>query len=185
MKKILILAGASSTGKTSVSANLYKKRNFNVLKIDAIINAINCVSSEKINKDELQSDDVKNILESLIKNVWVDTNYRDYRYVIETCSLLPEKAKQLQDKFNSISVIYLVDTSTKENLINKILKNQKKYDWTSNLSNSELDSVCLNLNNSSRKFIEDCKQCNLNYIDVKDLSIDEIEKNILNILEAQ
>lgn len=183
MKKILILAGASRTGKTSVSANLYKNHNFNVLKVDAIINAINSVSSNKINKDEQQSDNVKNIIESLIKNVWVDTNYRDYKYVIETCSLLPEKAKQLQEKFNNISIIYLVDSSTKENLLSKIVMNQKNYDWTSKLSMLELENVCEDLNNISKIYTTSCKQYNINYIDVKNLTINEIEKNILNIME--
>lgn len=185
MKKILILAGTSRTGKTTVCSRFNQKYNYNVIKIDAIINAINVVSETKVNKDDIYNDNVKNIIESLIKNVWVDTNFREYKYIIETCSLLPQKAKQIIQKFDYVKIIFLIDTSSVFELKNKIVQTQKDYDWTKNLSDEELLNTCESLNRISMLYEKDCKTSKIDYIDVKNFSMDEIEYKLKKYLEEK
>ena len=67
MKDIVFLCGYSRTGKSSVAQMLYKKYGYNIIKIDAIINAVNNLLDNKIDKHNYD-DRVKTIIFSLIKN---------------------------------------------------------------------------------------------------------------------
>lgn len=185
MKKLLLLCGTSRTGKTTICSILHKEYGYNIIKVDAVINAIKTVSDLKIDKNDIDNDKNALIIQSLIKNIWVDINFRNYKYILETCSISAQKAFELQNNLPNydISVLFLVDNSSASELYKKIVATQKAFDWTSKKSKEELLDECKRLCNTSNILKIQCQRYNIPYVDVKNKTVEEIKKIIISFLE--
>ena len=183
MKDIVFLCGYSRTGKSSIAQMLYKKYGYNIIKIDAIINAVNQLLDNKIDKHNYD-DRVKTIIVSLIKNFWSDIKNRGYKYVFDTCSINVQTANELKDllmQFN-FDIIFLINTAQADNIMAKIRKTEKPYDWTKQIDDNKLYEFCKNCQRESKEIKLECEKLKIKYIDVCDSDLldlfEKVEKSI-------
>ncbi len=106
-----------------------------------------------------------------------------FNYVVETCDMHPEKAKQYFSREDTI-IIYLATPSlSASDHFKKIRKYETEKDWTYGLSDEEIMEDCQYWVNQSKMFEQECQKLGIMFVDtsknrklVLEQTIEELEK---------
>lgn len=167
MKDILIF-GAPRTGKTTLAKLLSEElENYHIFSIDAIRDSFGDIFPElEINDMGGKNNEI--ILPNYIARMlyWHHVELKDkHGYIVEGCQVLPDKAKEIFDKENSI-IIYLGHGKLEPD---EILKNIRKYDTPDEYSYQRTDEVmleqCRDYYELEETTVLKCKEYGFLYVD--------------------
>lgn len=166
MKNIAIF-GSSRSGKSTLSKMIAKKlRNYHIINGDDIrdtfaellpINNINCKNGIGM------AHDFPMFLSTLFyKNI---KRYDEFNYIVETCDITPQKAKELFSKDNTILLFLGTPKRTVEYHFNHIRKYQTEKDWTYYRTDENIVEESKYWLKKSKEYEILCKELNIWYVD--------------------
>lgn len=192
MKNIAIF-GVSRSGKSTLAKMLCRKySNYHMLIGDAIRNAFTQVLPQNnINSDETSSgmlEDFPNFLANLFYGS-IKKSDGEFNYIIDTCDISPQKAKELFGKDNTLIVFLGFPNQTEQEHLFQIKKYENESDWTytdKNATEEYMQKHAKRCVLKSKEFEKECKKLHLLFIDtsfdresVLNHAIKEIETLIL------
>lgn len=184
MKRIVFLCGISRAGKTSIANYFYKNYGYNVIKVDAIINAVNQLLEDKIDK-QCYDERVKTIIISLLKNFWSDVENRGYKYMFDSCSISIQTALEIKElfKISDLEFIFFINSCSAKEMLARIRDNEKPYDWTLKLDDEKLLEFCNKCLDQSNNIKNLCILQNIKYIDISYKNISQIVKEVEELIK--
>lgn len=167
MKNICIF-GASRSGKSTLSRMIAKKySNYHIMNGDAIRGAFSyALPNNDINSHGGigMKDDFPNFLSCLFYK-HIKHNLGDFNYILETCDIEPEKAKNLFNREDTFIVFLGFPKQSVEDHINQIKKYEKETDWTYNRTDKEILQHSITWTKKSKEFEKKCKKLDILFID--------------------
>lgn len=184
MKNIAIF-GSSRSGKSTLSRMISKRfPNYHIFNGDTIrdtfaeILPINNINTEN---GIGMKDDFPLFLSTLFyKNI--EKNEGDFNFIVETCDILPQKAKELFDKENTIILFLGTPKRTVEYHFSQIRKYQTNKDWTYYRTDENIIEESIYWLKKSKEFENECKALNIWYVDTS-FDRDNILEETLNDIE--
>lgn len=159
MKNIAIF-GSSRSGKSTLSRMISKKfPNYHIIVGDDIRGAFQEVlPGNNINSKfgSGMKEDFPNFLASYFYKS-IKRHEGEFNYIVETCDMSPQKAKELFDKDNTILLFIGTPNQTIEEHFNEIRKYQTPKDWTYDRSD---ENILKHSNYWIPKAQEHQKECN-------------------------
>lgn len=184
MKNIAIF-GSSRSGKSTLSKMISKKfPNYHIIIGDDIRGAF----KEALPKNNINSkggsgmiDDFPNFLSTLFyKNI--KRNKGEINYILETCDISPQKAKELFDKDNTVVLFLGTPKQTIKEHFEEIRKYETERDWTYGRSDKEILESSNHWISKSQEYEKECKKLNIWYVDTS-FNREVILKNTLDRIE--
>ena len=184
MKNIAIF-GSARSGKSTLSQMIIKKYpHYHIYIGDDIRGAFEDVFPDlNINsKGGIgMTDDFPKYVASLFYRS-IKRNKGQINYIVETCDIYPEKAKELFEREDTIILFLGVSNLTVENHFNEIRKYETEIDWTYKKTDEEIINHCNYWIPQSKKIKEECEKLNLWYIDTS-FEREKVLKDTLNKLD--
>lgn len=180
-KKHIILAGTSRAGKTTLSMELAKLQ-YTHYKMDPIKRALfgNMADGDGESWDEV-SPKMAKIITQILEDNKSDTDYNKEHYVIDTCHLYPEDAKNIESEDTKVIFLGYAESNIDAKL-EDIRKNDKDNYWTNKLSDAELKKLLKQNIEYSNKIKEDCEKYGITYYDTG-VSREETLKKIFDDIQ--
>lgn len=167
MKNIAIF-GSSRCGKTTLSKMLHKKfNNYNIISGDEIRGAFKDIFPElNINSTGGSGmiENFPNYLSCLFTRS-INRNRGEMYYIIESCDIQPQKAKELFNRDDTVLVFLGTPRQTTEQHFNEVRKHEIEIDWTYGRSDEEILYHSKYWTEKSREHQEECKRLNIWYVD--------------------
>ena len=186
MKNIAIF-GASRSGKSTLAKMIYKKYpNYQIITGDIIRKAFSEILPQNNINNKYGSgmlDDFPRFL-AYIFNRSIKKNGKDFNYIIDTCDISPEKAKDLFDTQDTIIIFLGFPKQTEEEHLIQIKKYQNKDDWTFNKTPEYMIKHAERWTLKSREFEKKCKELDICFIDTS-FNREQALKEAMQILENQ
>lgn len=167
MKNIAIF-GQSRAGKSTLSKMIAKKySNYQIIIGDDIRWAFEqTLPNNNINNKggDGMKEDFPNFLSCLFyKNI--KRNEGEFNYIIDTCDITPQKAKQLFSKDNTIIVFLGTPKQTIEQHFREIRKYQTEKDWSYDRSDEYVLEHSKYWLSKGKEYERECKNLNIWYVD--------------------
>ena len=167
MKNIAIF-GASRSGKSTLAKMLCKKYpKYQIINGDTVRKAFsNILPKNNINAKGGSGmvDDFPNFLAYMFyKNIEMYNG--DFHYIIDTCNISPEKAKELFNKENTQIIFLGFPRLTEEEHLEEIKKYETEKDWTYSKTSEFMKQHVRYWVNKSKEFEEECRNLNIWFVD--------------------
>ncbi len=163
MTKNIIIAGASRSGKTTLSLMLQKK-GFTYYKMDSLKRAIYEIFTDEDSHDwQKVSPKMAKFINYIINDDSLDTNRDKNFYLFDICPLYPQDLKYIN--LSNTIVIYL---GYRDISIEEELSYMKKYNdnyWYSNFNDDELKRLIKRNIDFSYKIAKECEKYGIKYYD--------------------
>ena len=184
MKNIAIF-GVSRSGKSTLANMICKKYpNYHMIIGDAVRNAFTQVLPQNhINSDQNASgmlEDFPNFLAHLFYGS-IRKSDEEFNYIIDTCDVSPQKAKELFNKENTLVVFLGVPKQTEEEHLFQIKKYETEKDWTYTDKKATPEYMKMHTKRcitQSKEFEKVCKELDLLFIDTS-FDRDTVLKNAI------
>lgn len=167
MKNIAIF-GSSRSGKSTLSRMIANKfPNYHIIVGDDIRWAFQDVlPNNNINSKggSGMKEDFPNFLASYFYKS-IKRYEGEFNYIVETCDMSPQKAKELFDKDNTILLFIGTPKQTIEEHFNEIRKYQTEKDWTYTRTDEHLMNACSYWIPKSREHQKECNELGIWYVD--------------------
>ena len=188
MKNIAIF-GSARSGKSALAKMISKKfSNYHII----IGNDIRWAFQEVLPNNNINSnggigmkEDFPKFLSTLFYKS-IKRNLGEINYIVETCDINPDKAKELFNRDDTILLFLGTPKQTIDQHFNEIRKYQTERDWTYDRTDEEILYHSKYWIPKSKEHQEECKRLNIWYVDtsfdreqVLDDTIKIIEKKIL------
>lgn len=184
MKNIAIF-GSSRSGKSTLSRMISKKfPNYHIISGDDIRNTFaDVLPQNNINSKGGSGmvEDFPNFLSTLFYKS-IKRNNEEFGYIVETCDITPNKAKELFSKDNTILLFIGTPNQTVEDHFNEIKKYQTQKDWSYGRSDERIMEHCKYWIPKSKEYERECRKLNIWYVDTS-FNRMEVLENTLNRLE--
>lgn len=95
----------------------------------------------------------------------IKRNEGEFNYIIETCDITPNKAKELFNQDNTILLFLGTPNQTAEKHFNDIKKYQTKKDWTFDRSDEHLLEHSRHWIEKSKEYQKNCKELGIWFVD--------------------
>lgn len=167
MKNIVIF-GSARSGKSTLAKMISKKfNNYHIIIGDDIRWAF----QETLPDNNINSkggigmkEDFPRFLSTLFYKS-IKRNYGEINYIVETCDINPDKAKELFDRDDTILIFLGTPRQTIEQHFNEIKKYQTERDWTYDRTDEEILYHSKYWIPKSKEHQEECKRLNIWYVD--------------------
>ncbi|MCI9177404.1 MAG: ATP-binding protein [Clostridia bacterium] len=170
MKNIAIF-GASRSGKSTLSRMIAKKYpQYQIFVGDDIRGAFqHILPQNKINSrggSGMQGDFQKFLAYLFYKSIKsIKRNKGDFNYIVETCDMEPEQAKELFNEKNTIVLFLGFPKQTVEQHIEQIKEYQTPKDWTYTRTEKCILEHAKDWTKKSKEFEEKCKELDIWFVD--------------------
>lgn len=168
---IILIGGASHTGKTNLAQKLLEKYNYPYVSIDHI--KMGLIRSGNTSLTPLSSDvDLTNYLWPIVREMIKTAIENNQNLIIEGCYIPFDWKKDFDERYiNNIKEIWLIfSTNYIENNFDKILKFANVIEQRLDDSDLSMDSLI----EDNKRILDGCISFNLNYVLIDD------EYNILD-----
>lgn len=163
MKNIAIF-GSSRSGKSTLSRMISKKfPNYHIISGDDIRNTFaDVLPQNNINSKGGSGmvEDFPNFLSTLFYKS-IKGNNEEFGYIVETCDITPNKAKELFSKGNTILLFIGTSNQTVEDHFNEIKKYQTQKDWSYGRSDERIMEHCKYWIPKSKEYERECRKLNI------------------------
>ena len=188
MKNIAIF-GSARSGKSTLSKMIVKKfPNYQIYIGDDIRGAFDDVFPS-LNINSRGGSGMVNDFPKYVSDLFyrsIKRNSGELNYIVETCDIKPDKAKELFERDDTIVLFLGISNLTIEQHFKDIRKYETEKDWTYDRTDENILKHCNYWIPESRKIKEECERLNLWYVDtsinrqaVLEKTLAEIEKIIL------
>ena len=186
MKNIAIF-GSARAGKSTLSKMIAKKfPNYHVISGDDIKNTFKeILPQNNINSKggSGMKEDFPNFLSTYFYKS-IKRNDGVFNYIVETCDITPQKAKELFDKENTILLFIGVPDLTIQEHFNEIRKYENEYDWTFGRSDESILEHCKYWVSMSKKYEKECEKLGIWYVNTS-FNRDKVLKETLSKIEKK
>ncbi len=168
---IILIGGASHTGKTNLSQKLLEKYNYPYVSIDHI--KMGLIRSGNTSLTPLSSDvDLTNYLWPIVREMIKTAIENNQNLIVEGCYIPFDWKKDFDERYiNNIKEVWLIfSTNYIENNFDKILKFANVIEQRLDDSDLSMDSLI----KDNKRILDGCISFNLNYVLIDD------EYNILD-----
>ena len=167
MKNIAIF-GTSRSGKSTLSRMISKKYpTYHIMGGDEIRSAFSDVlPGNNINSTGGvgMAEDFPRFVSSLFyKNI--KRNKSHFNYIVETCDMTPQKAKELFSKEDTIIMFVGTPKQTVEFHFEQIRKHETLDDWTYKLTNDQILEHATHWLQKGVEFEKECKELGIWFVD--------------------
>lgn len=183
MKNIAIF-GSARSGKSTLSKMIVKKfPNYQIYVGDDIRGAFDDVFPAL----DINSRGGSGMIDAFPRYVSdlfhrsIKRNIGVFNYIVETCDIKPEKAKELFERDDTIVLFLGVSNITIEKHFQDIRKYETKNDWTYDRTDDNLLKHCSYWIPESKKIKEECERLNLWYVDTSTNREEVLEKTLIEI----
>ncbi len=184
MKNIVIL-GASRAGKSTLTKMICEKYpNYNVIIGDAVRKAF----SEILPQNNINNNNGSGMIEDFPKFLAymfyrsIKICDRKFNYIIDSCDILPEKAKELFEKEDTIIIFLGFPKLTEEEHFYQIKQYQKNTDWTYNKDDDFMKEHVKRWIAKSKYFEKKCKELDIWFVDTS-FDREKVLNDTMQILE--
>ena len=174
MKNIIII-GTPRCGKTTLANMIYDKIKCQIIHGDYQRIAIDLAFPElniKTNKN------FSKCLEILVRKYHRDNKYK-YPVILESTDITLEDIDKYFDKDNSIIICLGTISIDYMKFASEIIKNDTKLDWTKDYSKKEIEEMCKEYIEISKKNLDESKKRNIKFIDTS-INRNNVLNNLLN-----
>lgn len=185
MRKPIILAGASRSGKTTLARRLQKATGFSLISGDALVSSFGLFPELGISQEGNAAETTRNFQTFL--RIYLDhtAHYQNIPFILDIFHLSPEYVIQekLHEKYTVIFLGY-PDISLKEKLSNIRQHKTDHYDWTDERSDEDLSKSIAEYIEYSKSLQKSCDQHGLPFINTSDkfsLKLDTAFSDIMKI----
>ena len=181
---IIIIAGVSRSGKTTIAKRLCKDSNFNYIPIDSLISTLEKLYPEtglKHLDDNIEfSPKLAEFLSEFISHI----KYEDIDVILDLYQLFPIDHQNILSD-TKIPIIYLgyPGMTVKEKLL-KIKQHSRSKDWTNNTEDEEMIDIIGFWKTESQIMKRQCSVLNIPFFDTG-LDFEDSIKNAENFLKEQ
>ena len=184
MKNIAIF-GSSRSGKSTLSKMICKKYpQYHIIIGDDIRYAFQVVlpNNQISNKGgNGMKDDFPNFLACLFYKS-IKRNKGIFNYIVDTCNMTPEKAKELFNRDDTIILFLGTPKQTIKQHFDEVRNYETNKDWTYDRTDEEIIEHSRHSIEKSIEQEKECKKLNIWYVDTS-FNRDEILKDALNTIE--
>ena len=184
MKNIAIF-GSSRSGKSTLSKMICKKYpQYHIIIGDDIRYAFQVVlpNNQISNKGgNGMKDDFPNFLACLFYKS-IKRNKGIFNYIVDTCNMTPEKAKELFNRDDTIILFLGTPKQTIKQHFDEVRKYETNKDWTYDRTDEEIIEHSRHSIEKSIEQEKECKKLNIWYVDTS-FNRDEVLKDTLNTIE--
>lgn len=179
--KNIYLVGPSRCGKTSTASFLQNEYGYNHIIMDAIIETMSEVAPHLgIRHGNLESKEFKDFLASYSRNLFKYTKPN----IIDLETLSPQFGKTLIDESESTIIYMGYPNISAEEKLKQMRQYDTKFDWTRNLSDSELLDLLNTHIETSKKVQCEATQYGFEFIDTSFHREEIIKKRINEIVKS-
>lgn len=167
MKNIAIF-GSSRSGKSTLAKMICKEyQNYHIIIGDAIRKAFSEILPQNHinnkNGSGMQEDFPKFLSYLFHRNI--SQCHNDFNYIIDTCDVSPEKAKELFDREDTIVIFLGFPKQTEEEHLSQIKKYENPYDWTYYKTENYMKKHAKRWTTNSKENEKKCKELDIWFID--------------------
>lgn len=184
MKNIAIF-GSSRSGKSTLAKMISEKYpNYHIIEGDCIRWSFQkTLPNTNINSKNGRGmkEDFPNFLATLFYTV-IENNDTNINYIIETCDITPNKAKELFSKDNTIILFLGTPNHSISEHIKIIRANQTEKSWCYQKSNEYLINHSKKWLDRSKQYQEECNKLGIWYVDTS-FNVNKVLKDTLRKIE--
>ena len=183
MKNIAIF-GSARSGKSTLSKMIVKKfPNYQIYIGDDIRGAFDDVFPS-LNINSRGGSGMVNDFPKYVSDLFhrsIKRNSGDFSYIVETCDIKPEKAKELFERDDTIVLFLGISNLTVEQHFQDIRKYETEKDWTYDRTDENILEHCNYWIPESKNIKEECERLNLWYVDTSINRQEVLEKTLAEI----
>ncbi|MGL1891127.1 MAG: hypothetical protein OCD02_05835 [Spirochaetaceae bacterium] len=175
---IVIIAGASRSGKTTVCKRICTELNMNYIPFDSIISTLERLYPDTGMKHQDNNIEFSPILAKFVAEFISHVNYEDIDVVIDLYQLFPNDYKKYVEKLG-IPIIYLgYHQLTVNEKLKELRSHQREKDWTNETDDIEMGKILKLFLSESKKMYEQCIKLDMPYFNTGKNFDKEIENAI-------
>ena len=182
---LIIVAGTSRSGKTTVAKRLCRARNISYWPFDSIISTLENLYPETGLRHYDHNAELSPKLAAFIGEFSKHLAYEDVDGVIDLYQLFPVDYKRVLDAYG-IPIIYLgYPGLSAEEKLRDVKLHQRTVDWTNDVGDMELLVILNQFIAESRMMAEQCKTYKLPFFDTGEAFEENIEKAVSYLLGSK
>lgn len=162
---IIIVAGASRSGKSLLAIQLCQKHNFNYYPLDPVISTLENLYPETKIKHQDDNLYFSPVIAEFIKELIGHLEYEGLDLILDTYQLYPQDYHKVFPARN-VPIIYLgYPDLTPERKLNHIKAQQRKEDWTADTDDQALCVILEDFIRESLVMKDQCEELDIPFFD--------------------